>query len=114
MSSHITSNPCPGLTLILFCCRGYAFITFTNKAEAEEAVKQVQCIAVRSGQATQKLVFQLNSLEITRNNQLKVNISVPNNTRLFIGNIPKLVTRAEISQEVKQHSCKFLKAFSLA
>ena len=34
--SHPTSD-----CNLLFCCRGYAFITFTNKAEAEEAVKQV-------------------------------------------------------------------------
>ena len=65
-------------------------------------------------QATQKLLFQLDSLEIPKNIKLKVRISVLNNTKLFIGNIPKLMTRADIIQEVEQHACKFLQTFSLS
>ena len=66
-------------------------------------------------QFSHQLIFQCNSLEIVKDKgPLKVNISVPNNTRLFVGNIPKLLTRADIIQEVEQHACKFLETFSLA
>jgi len=60
--------------------RGYAFITFTSKDEAMEAVKQ------------------LNSLEIAPGKSLKVNVSVPN-TRLFVGNIPKSKSKDDIINE---------------
>jgi len=60
--------------------RGYAFITFSNRDEAQEAVKR------------------LNSQEIARGKALKVNVSVPN-TRLFVGNIPKSKGRDEIVDE---------------
>jgi len=65
--------------------RGYAFITFSNKDEAQEAVKQ------------------LNSHEIARGKSLKVNVSVPN-TRLFVGNIPKSKARDEIVDEFSKLS----------
>ena len=57
--------------------RGYAFVTYTTKDGAAEAVKH------------------LNSLEIIEGKALKVNMSVPN-TRLFIGNIPKSKSREDI------------------
>ena len=56
----------------------------------------------------------MDSLEIHKSIKLKVRISVLNKTKLFIGNIPKLMTRADIIQEVEQHACKFLQTFSLA
>jgi len=60
--------------------RGYAFVTFTNRDEANEAV------------------HQLNGYEFVEGKCLKVNVSVPN-TRLFIGNIPKSKTHSDIYQE---------------
>ena len=57
--------------------RGYAFVTFTTKAGAAEAVKQ------------------LNSIEFIEGKALKVNVSFPN-TRLFIGNIPKSKSKENI------------------
>merc|ERR1719347_2011850 len=60
--------------------RGYAFITFTSRDEAMEAVKQ------------------LNDFELRKGKKLKVNVSVPN-TRLFVGNIPKSKTRDDIINE---------------
>ena len=57
--------------------RGYAFVTFTTKAGAAEAVKQ------------------LNSIEFIEGKALKVNVSFPN-TRLFIGNIPKSKSKEDI------------------
>jgi heterogeneous nuclear ribonucleoprotein R len=60
--------------------RGYAFITFTTRDEALEAVKQ------------------LNTLEIVSGKTLKVNVSVPN-TRLFVGNIPKSKSKEDIINE---------------
>ena len=60
--------------------RGFAFVTFTSKEEAVEAVKQ------------------LNSLEIAQGKELIVNASVPI-TRLFVGNIPKSKTKDDIATE---------------
>ena len=57
--------------------RGYAFVTFTTKAGAAEAVKQ------------------LNSIEFIEGKALKVKVSFPN-TRLFIGNIPKSKSKEDI------------------
>eukprot|EP00096_Caligus_rogercresseyi_P005861 TRINITY_DN2190_c0_g1_i2.p1 TRINITY_DN2190_c0_g1~~TRINITY_DN2190_c0_g1_i2.p1 ORF type:complete len:686 (-),score=223.14 TRINITY_DN2190_c0_g1_i2:1217-3274(-) len=64
--------------------RGYAFITFTDKVAAQEAVKK------------------LDSYEMSTGKNIKVNVSQPK-TRLFIGNIPKCKDRDEIVQEF----CKF-------
>jgi len=69
--------------------RGYAFITFTNREEAYEAVKQ------------------LNSLEIVSGKALKVNVSVPN-TRLFVGNIPKSKSKEDIVNEFQNLSGKLI------
>ena len=60
--------------------RGYAFVTFTTKGAAQEAVKQ------------------LDNHEIKPNKRLKVNVSVAN-VRLFVGNIPKSKSKDEIVEE---------------
>jgi len=60
--------------------RGYAFVTFTNRDAAQEAVRQ------------------LDSYEISEGKALKVNVSEPK-TRLFLGNIPKLKGKDEIEEE---------------
>ncbi|XP_057338222.1 heterogeneous nuclear ribonucleoprotein R isoform X8 [Microplitis mediator] len=60
--------------------RGYAFITFTNREAAQQAVRE------------------LDNYEIKPGKSLKVNISVPN-LRLFVGNIPKSKGKEEILEE---------------
>ncbi|KAG8036494.1 hypothetical protein G9C98_003816 [Cotesia typhae] len=60
--------------------RGYAFITFTNRDAAQQAVRE------------------LDNYEIKPGKSLKVNISVPN-LRLFVGNIPKSKGKEEILDE---------------
>ncbi|XP_054265513.1 heterogeneous nuclear ribonucleoprotein Q-like isoform X5 [Macrosteles quadrilineatus] len=60
--------------------RGYAFITYTTKDEAQQATKD------------------LDNYEIKPGKNLKVNISVPN-LRLFVGNIPKSKGKEEILDE---------------
>ncbi|KAL0275100.1 UNVERIFIED_CONTAM: hypothetical protein PYX00_003065 [Menopon gallinae] len=60
--------------------RGYAFVTFTNKDAAQNAVKELDNHEMKPGKA------------------LKVNISVPN-LRLFVGNIPKSKGKEEIKDE---------------
>ncbi|XP_046406124.1 heterogeneous nuclear ribonucleoprotein Q-like [Ischnura elegans] len=60
--------------------RGYAFITFTGKEAAQQAVRE------------------LDNYEIKQGKTLKVNISVPN-LRLFVGNIPKSKGKEEITEE---------------
>ncbi|XP_049849732.1 heterogeneous nuclear ribonucleoprotein Q isoform X4 [Schistocerca gregaria] len=60
--------------------RGYAFITFTTREAAQQAVKE------------------LDNHEIKPGKSLKVNISVPN-LRLFVGNIPKSKGKEEILDE---------------
>ena len=65
--------------------RGFAFVTFTSREEAVEAVKQ------------------LNSLEIASGKELIVNISVAI-TRLFVGNIPKSKTKDDIAKEFNKLS----------
>ena len=47
--------------------------------------------------------FQFDNYEIRKGKQLKVNISVPN-VRLFIGNIPKEMSRENIIQEFHKHT----------
>jgi len=65
--------------------RGYAFVTFTNKNEANEAVAQ------------------LNDFEIRKGKKLGVTISF-NNHRLFVGNIPKNRDRDELMEEFSKHA----------
>jgi len=65
--------------------RGYAFITFTNREEAYEAVKQ------------------LNDFELRKGKKLGVTISF-NNHRLFVGNIPKNRDRDELLEEFSKHA----------
>ncbi|XP_055324650.1 heterogeneous nuclear ribonucleoprotein R isoform X7 [Sitodiplosis mosellana] len=60
--------------------RGYAFVTFTNREAAQNAVKE------------------LDNHEIKPGKSLKINISVPN-LRLFVGNIPKSKGKEEILDE---------------
>ena len=60
--------------------RGYAFVKFTSKEEALEAVRQ------------------MDSFEIIAGKLLQVKFSVPN-TRLFVGNIPKTKSKEEILNE---------------
>nr|XP_014349734.1 PREDICTED: APOBEC1 complementation factor isoform X4 [Latimeria chalumnae] len=63
--------------------RGYAFVTFSNKQEAKNAIKQ------------------LNNYEIRNGRLLGVCTSV-DNCRLFVGGIPKTKTREEILTEMKK------------
>ncbi|KHJ74750.1 hnRNP-R, Q splicing factor family [Oesophagostomum dentatum] len=65
--------------------RGYAFLTFCEKASAAEAAKKYDGYEILPGKA------------------LKVNVSVAN-TRLFLGNIPKSKTKDEILEELKKHA----------
>lgn len=65
--------------------RGYAFLTYCEKAHAAEAAKK------------------FDGYEILPGKNLKVNVSVAN-TRLFIGNIPKSKSKEEILEEFKQHA----------
>ncbi|CAJ0595642.1 unnamed protein product [Cylicocyclus nassatus] len=65
--------------------RGYAFLTFCEKASAAEAAKKYDGHEILPGKA------------------LKVNVSVAN-TRLFLGNIPKSKTKDEILEELKKHA----------
>jgi len=65
--------------------RGYAFITFTNREEALEAVKQ------------------LNDYELRKGKKLGVTISF-NNHRLFVGNIPKNRDSDELYEEFSKHA----------
>lgn len=65
--------------------RGYAFITFTTRDEALEAVKQ------------------LNDFELRKGKKLGVTISF-NNHRLFVGNIPKNRDRDELLDEFTKHA----------
>ncbi|XP_054165897.1 heterogeneous nuclear ribonucleoprotein R-like [Oppia nitens] len=60
--------------------RGYAFVTYCSKDDAQSAVQQYDGYEIRKSKA------------------LKVNVSVPN-LRLFVGNIPKSKSKEEIFQE---------------
>ncbi|XP_023035455.1 heterogeneous nuclear ribonucleoprotein Q isoform X7 [Drosophila willistoni] len=60
--------------------RGYAFVTFTNRDAAINAVRQLDNHEIKPGKC------------------LKINISVPN-LRLFVGNIPKSKGKDEILEE---------------
>lgn len=62
------------------CTRGYCFITFCTKEEAEQAQSALDGYEIRKGQ------------------HIKVNLSVPN-LRLFVGNIPKSRSKEAIFQE---------------
>ncbi|XP_036590646.1 APOBEC1 complementation factor isoform X2 [Trichosurus vulpecula] len=63
--------------------RGYAFVTFSNKQEAKNAIKQ------------------LNNYEIRNGRLLGVCASV-DNCRLFVGGIPKTKKREEILSEMRK------------
>jgi len=63
--------------------RGYAFVTFTTREAAQEAVSQ------------------LDSYEIAEGKSLKINVSEPK-TRLFLGNIPKSKGKEEIEDEMRK------------
>ncbi|CAO1431202.1 unnamed protein product [Diamesa tonsa] len=60
--------------------RGYAFITFTNREAAYNAVRELDNYEIKPGKC------------------LKINVSVPN-LRLFVGNIPKSKGKEEILDE---------------
>ena len=52
-------------------------------------------------------MFQVSSLEIVEDEgEGQADNSVRNNTRLFVGNIPKSKTRTEILLEFEQHAGK--------
>ncbi|PZC75804.1 hypothetical protein B5X24_HaOG205624 [Helicoverpa armigera] len=63
--------------------RGYAFVTYTNKADASTAVKE------------------LNGYEIRPKRHIGVVKSV-DNCRLFVGNIPKTKTKEEVLEELSK------------
>ncbi|KAB7504180.1 Heterogeneous nuclear ribonucleoprotein R [Armadillidium nasatum] len=67
--------------------RGYAFVTFTTREAANEAVKQLDNYTIRD------------------NATLKVNISIPN-LRLFVGNIPKSKSQEEILEEFSKRTAE--------
>lgn len=77
--------------------RGYAFITYCNKEDAQKAVQEVSFFFLLK--STTLLLLQYNGYKIRPKNLfLKVNISVPN-LRLFIGNIPKKMSKEQIFDE---------------
>merc|ERR1712008_374734 len=65
--------------------RGYAFVTFTTRDAAQEAVRQ------------------LNDCELRKGKRIGVTISF-NNHRLFVGNIPKNRDREELLEEFLKHA----------
>merc|ERR1712223_2289463 len=65
--------------------RGYAFVTFTSREAAQEAVRQ------------------LNDCELRKGKRIGVTISF-NNHRLFVGNIPKNRDREELLEEFLKHA----------
>ncbi|XP_073816500.1 synaptotagmin binding cytoplasmic RNA interacting protein isoform X17 [Musca autumnalis] len=65
--------------------RGYAFVTFTTREAASNAVKQ------------------LNDYEIRKGKKIGVTISF-NNHRLFVGNIPKNRDHDELIEEFSKHA----------
>ncbi|XP_037951722.1 heterogeneous nuclear ribonucleoprotein R isoform X2 [Teleopsis dalmanni] len=65
--------------------RGYAFVTFTSREAAHNAVRQ------------------LNDFEIRKGKKIGVTISY-NNHRLFVGNIPKNRDRDELIEEFSKHA----------
>uniref|UniRef100_A0A1B6GGE8 RRM domain-containing protein n=2 Tax=Cuerna arida TaxID=1464854 RepID=A0A1B6GGE8_9HEMI len=65
--------------------RGYAFITYTTKEEANQATKD------------------LNDYEIRKGKKIGVTVSY-NNHRIFVGNIPKNRDRNELFEEFKSHA----------
>merc|ERR1712110_27154 len=65
--------------------RGYAFVTFTTREAAHEAV------------------CQLNDYELRKRKRIGVTISF-NNHRLFVGNIPKNRERDELLEEFSKHA----------
>jgi len=65
--------------------RGFCFVTYTDRAGANEAVKQ------------------LDNHELRKGKHLKCNISVAN-LRLFVGNIPKSKTKEEIVEEFGKYT----------
>nr|XP_012138237.1 PREDICTED: heterogeneous nuclear ribonucleoprotein Q isoform X4 [Megachile rotundata] len=67
------------------CNRGYAFITFTNREAAQQAVKE------------------LNDYEIRKGKKIGVTVSY-NNHRLFVGNIPKNRDRDDLFEEFTKHA----------
>ncbi|XP_055627490.1 heterogeneous nuclear ribonucleoprotein R isoform X6 [Toxorhynchites rutilus septentrionalis] len=60
--------------------RGYAFVTFTSRDSASNAVRELDNYEIKPGKC------------------LKINVSVPN-LRLFVGNIPKSKGKEEILDE---------------
>ncbi|XP_026672055.1 heterogeneous nuclear ribonucleoprotein Q isoform X4 [Ceratina calcarata] len=67
------------------CNRGYAFITFTNREAAQQAVRE------------------LNNYEIRKGKKIGVTVSY-NNHRLFVGNIPKNRDRDDLFEEFTKHA----------
>lgn len=65
--------------------RGYCFVTFVDRAGAEQCVKQLEGFEIKPGKS------------------LKANISVANQ-RLFVGNIPKSKTQEEILEEFSKRT----------
>ncbi|XP_054265512.1 heterogeneous nuclear ribonucleoprotein Q-like isoform X4 [Macrosteles quadrilineatus] len=65
--------------------RGYAFITYTTKDEAQQATKD------------------LNDYEIRKGKKIGVTVSY-NNHRIFVGNIPKNRDRNELFEEFSKHA----------
>ncbi|KAL1123172.1 hypothetical protein AAG570_002259 [Ranatra chinensis] len=65
--------------------RGYAFITYTTREEAQQATKD------------------LNDYEIRKGKKIGVTISY-NNHRLFVGNIPKNRDREDLFEEFSKHA----------
>ena len=69
--------------------RGYAFVVYTQKKDAQASIKK------------------LNNYEIRRGKMLGVCSSV-DNCRLFVGGIPKKVKKQEIMEEISKVTTTFL------
>lgn len=88
--------------------RGFAFITYCNKEDANAAQLKVSisCLLKHSHLFSSFFFLrQFDGYSIKEGKVLKVNVSVPN-LRLFVGNIPKSKSKEEIFAEFSIHTGK--------
>uniref|UniRef100_A0A182Y580 RRM domain-containing protein n=1 Tax=Anopheles stephensi TaxID=30069 RepID=A0A182Y580_ANOST len=89
--------------------RGYAFVTFTSRDAASNAVRELNNYEIKPGNCLKinvsvpNLRLFLNDYEIRNGKKIGVTISF-NNHRLFVGNIPKNRDRDELLEEFAKHA----------